>query len=150
VQQALSYLIRLLLLIFFAIPSIRIIRKEMFTNDFKYPSLVLNSFALLPIAMLVISPTIWEHHYVLLILSALVILTQLRSAIEIWLFLLSYTFIFLLPVVELYPFSYLPLLGLSMLITLLWILAKHDSAAEPEWLSDLKVRLKIMPEKCAP
>jgi hypothetical protein len=91
--------------------------------------------------MLAVSPSIWTHHFVLLMLTMLVLASILRAPWEFWLFVYTYAFIFLIPVYDIYFVSYLRLLGLILLIVLVNGAAKRPTDAAPEWFRRLNQQL---------
>jgi hypothetical protein len=100
-----------------------------------------NSYVILPVLMLAVSPSIWPHHFVFLMLPMLVWGSVLREAWEFWLYGFAYAFIFLFPTYAIYPVSYLRLLALLLLSFLLHAAARRPTHAEPEGFGCLKGRL---------
>jgi hypothetical protein len=134
-ERVLSIAGRLGLLAALAAASAGLVRRRAFVRENSDSGLILAGYALLPFFMLVVSPSVWEHHYVLLLLSMPAIATLLRTAGEAWSFLLAYALIFVLPVVELYPYSYLPLVAVVWLTVLLWRLAFQNGRPAAEWFA---------------
>jgi len=66
---------------------------------------------------LLIAPSAWEHHYVIAIPLAIWAFA-LRGKDAPWLVMIGMTAIFLLPVFNIYPFSYLRMAGLILLLIL--------------------------------
>jgi hypothetical protein len=66
---------------------------------------------------LFVAPSAWEHHYVMAIPLAIWLVAIYKKEIP-WLGVLGLVFVFLLPVFNIFPFSYLRMLGV---IILLWL-----------------------------
>ena len=66
---------------------------------------------------LFMAPSAWEHHYVMAIPLAIWLFAIYKNEVP-WLGVLGMVFIFLLPVFNVFPFSYLRILGV---IILLWL-----------------------------
>jgi hypothetical protein len=79
-----------------------------------------NAFPVLLLLMMTLSPLLWEHHPVLILLSSLVVIKNLKGKGEWMLFLVAYFLIFLLPTFDLYPFSYHILVGTLGFYYLVW------------------------------
>jgi len=105
--------------------------------------LVAHGFALLPLVMLIVSPSIWEHHPMLLSLTMPVLAGVLARPREAWLFLPAYAFLFWMPVVDIYPVSGLRLLAFFLLLALLFELARRPDDPPPAWRARLARRLEI-------
>jgi hypothetical protein len=105
--------------------------------------LVANGFALLPLAMLAVSPSIWEHHPVLLLLTLPVLAAALATPREAWLFLPAYGFLFWMPVFDIFPVSALRLLAFVLLLALLFVLARREGDDPPAWRARLAERLRL-------
>jgi hypothetical protein len=67
------------------------------------------------VAMLLISPMVWEHHYILIMPIMLWAMVRIGDRLPLWLGL-SYLLIYLLPTFDLYPFSYHRMAGLLLLL----------------------------------
>jgi hypothetical protein len=102
---------------------------------------LLQGYAGLPLLMLVVSPSLWSHHFVLLLLPVLVIGSRLREGWESWAFGVAYAWIVLSPTYQVYPLSSLRLLGLGLLTILMWVQVTRLADAEPVWFGRLKARL---------
>lgn len=140
-ETILSFAMRLGLLAAFTVAAVRIVRRRLLDTGSGPAGIVLGGYALVPIAMLLVSPSVWEHHYVLLILSFPIVATLLRTPGETGTLLMAWAFVFVLPVVELYPFSYLPLLAMALLVGLLWVLAHRPRGDRPGWYRGNPLRL---------
>lgn len=68
---------------------------------------------LLPMLFLwpVLSPTVWVHHLIVLILPALAVLPLLGTLRTVTVFIVCWFLVFLFPTVDIYPVSYLRLAG---------------------------------------
>ena len=102
---------------------------------------VLNSYVILPVMMLAVSPSIWSHHFVFLMLPMLVWISVLREAWEFWLYGFAYAFMFLFPTYAIYPVSYVRLLALLLFSFLFYAAARRPADAKPEWFGRLNGRL---------
>jgi hypothetical protein len=67
------------------------------------------------VAMLLLSPMVWEHHYILIMPIMLWAMVRVGDQQALWLGI-SYLLIYLLPTFDLYPFSYHRMVGLLMLL----------------------------------
>ena len=67
----------------------------------------------------VLSPTVWVHHLVVLIIPAVLLSVRLLTRRRILLFAFGYSFTFLLPAIGCYPWSFLRLAGWLMLLILM-------------------------------
>ncbi|HVP31932.1 MAG TPA: glycosyltransferase family 87 protein [Myxococcota bacterium] len=103
-----------------------------------------NGFALLPLPMLAISPSIWEHHPVLLLLTFPVLASALRDAADLLLFLPAYGFLFWMPVFDIYPVSGLRLLAFGLLLALVLRLTVRRESGAPPWLARLNNGLRAL------
>jgi Glycosyltransferase family 87 len=140
-EKITAHALRLLLAIGVLKPWYQLAHRGLFVEAPGDKRVILNSYVLLPVLMLVVSPSIWTHHFVLLMLTMLVLPSILRAAWEFWLFVYSYAFIFLIPIYDIYFVSYLCLLGLILLIVLLNGAAKRRTDAAPEWFRRLNQQL---------
>lgn len=72
-----------------------------------------NLKAMIPIffLMIVISPTVWSHHLVILIVPVILLLLHIEKIGELFIFGIAYFLTYLLPIFDVYPFSYLRLIG---------------------------------------
>jgi hypothetical protein len=103
---------------------------------------IMNGYVLLPILMVAISPSIWPHHLVFLMLSLLVLFTALRTQWDFYLYLPAYLCIILMPVFDIYPFSYLRLGAIVLLLILFGRCARRADDQAPEWLITLRNALQ--------
>lgn len=76
--------------------------------------------AIIPLSfmMIAISPTVWSHHLVILIVPTILILLHIQKSFHLLIFIIGYFFAYILPVFDLYPWSYLRLLGWLLLLLL--------------------------------
>lgn len=68
--------------------------------------------------MITLSPTVWAHHLVILIIPSVLILLCLKTPKEFSIFSAGYFFSFIMPVFDIYPWSYLRFAGWIMLLGL--------------------------------
>ncbi len=78
-----------------------------------------DSFPVLLLLLTTISPLLWEHHPVMMLLSFAVLLKQLDDQVDAVLLLLAYYLVFLIPTFDVYPFSYRITLGAGLAYVLL-------------------------------
>jgi hypothetical protein len=140
-ERITAHAVRLLLAMGVLKAWYQLARRGLFADAPDGTRVILNSYVLLPVLMLVVSPSIWTHHFVLLMLPMLVLASSLRAPWEFWLFGYAYAFIFLMPVYDIYFVSYLRLLGLILLIVLFNGAAKRPTDAAPEWFRRLNQQL---------
>jgi hypothetical protein len=139
-EKITAYALRLLLAIGILKPWYQLAHRGLFIEASGSKRVILNSYVLLPVLMLAVSPSIWTHHFVLLMLTMSVLASILRITSEFWLFVYVYAFIFLFPVYDIYLVSYARLIGLVILIILLNGVAKRTANSEPAWFSRLNHR----------
>jgi hypothetical protein len=75
--------------------------------------------------MAVISPRLWTHYCVVLTFPFLVLMRAIRGRREMVLYGISYVLLFLIPVFDLFPFSYHRLLAIVLLYRLYWIICRR-------------------------
>jgi len=112
------------------------IRRETFSrSDDLRTSAAINGLMPLMFLMPAFSPAAWSYHQVLLILPAVLTLLYLRGPRRLGLWSIGYFFTFLLPVFDLYPWSYLRLVGWVALLV-----ALTDAVLRPRtsrWLENI-------------
>jgi hypothetical protein len=140
-EKITAHALRLLLAIGILKPWYQLAQRGLFAEAPGGTRVILNSYVLLPVLMLAVSPSIWTHHFVLLMLTMLVLASILRAPWEFWLFGYTYVFIFLIPIYDIYLVSYLRLLGLILLIVLINGAATRPTEAAPEWFRRLNQQL---------
>jgi len=127
------------------VAGLRLGQRPVFTDAENGPRMVLTGYVVLPVVMLLASPLIWEHHFVMWMLTMPVVAASLKHPREWWLLLPVYVFCFLMPTYDIYPLSYLRLLGMILIVILLSILAARDDDGEPEWLRRLNAWAQLAP-----
>lgn len=142
-EKTIANVLRLLLLALFARGAWLTSRAGGFRAADSTNPVVSGGYVVLPLFMLIVSPSIWPHHFVFLILTMPVLLSVLRESRQLWLFLVAYILVFHFPVNEIYPVSYLRLLGLVMIGLLLNYPSKGTTGTEPGWFRLLKARLEL-------
>jgi hypothetical protein len=95
---------------------------------------VFNSYIPLSFLMVILSPIIWAHHFVLLIFPVLVMLKKVRGPEEYALYFSAWALIFLIPVFDFYPFSFLRLAAIVLCYILLFRFLKTGPESN-EWIS---------------
>ena len=83
----------------------------------------------------VVSPTVWTHHLVVLIVPSILIFLRLRTGSQTALFVFAYFFSMWFPVFDFYPLSYLRLLGWLALVGLMSHAVLRPGV--PAWVSVL-------------
>jgi alpha-1,2-mannosyltransferase len=106
----------------------RLVRGTSLTIAANRRRVLLGGFVGLPVGMLLAAPTIWEHHFVFVVLTVLVLLPALREAWEFVVWGLGYVFMFLQPVYDVFPVSYTRLAGLLFVLVLLHRVANRVAA----------------------
>lgn len=80
---------------------------------------LINGIVPLMFILPVVSPTVWVHHFVVLVIPAILALTHMRGIRRLGLWVTGYFFTFILPAFDFYPWSYLRLVGwLALLVAL--------------------------------
>lgn len=103
--------------------------REVFYSGERRMGVVYNGFVPLLLFAVVVSPRIWAHYLIILSLPFLVMLKVIRGKGELALYLLSYVLIFLVPVFDLFPFSYHRLLGILICYRLCWVISMRPERA---------------------
>jgi hypothetical protein len=87
---------------------------------------VLDTYPVLLLLLTTLSPLIWEHHPVLIIMPFLVMLKKLDREGDALLWLAAWFLCFLVPTFDVYPYSFRILLGIALAFWLLGRLARRD------------------------
>lgn len=88
------------------------IRKRTFSGGSPGPlARVLDAYPVLMLFLMSVSPLVWEHHPVIIVLSLLVMLKQLDSEADALLWFGAWFLCFFVPTFDLYPFSFRITLG---------------------------------------
>ncbi|HKU38078.1 MAG TPA: glycosyltransferase 87 family protein [Polyangiales bacterium] len=87
---------------------------------------VLDGYPVLMLFLMSVSPLVWEHHPVIILLSLLVPLKRLDDAADALLWLAAWYLCFLVPTFDIYPFSFRILLGVAFAYTLLARIARRE------------------------
>jgi hypothetical protein len=82
---------------------------------------VLDSYPVLMLFLMSVSPLVWEHHPVIIMLTMLVMLKQLDNQADTLLWLAAWFLCFLVPTFDIYPFSFRITLGVAFAY---WLLAR--------------------------
>lgn len=82
---------------------------------------VLDTYPVLLMLLTTLSPLLWEHHPVLLILPFLVMLKKIDREADALIWLGAWFLVFLVPTFDIYPFSFRILLGAGLAY---WLLAR--------------------------
>jgi len=98
----------------------RLVSRATFYRGEKREEVVHNSFVILMVFMVILSPIVWVHHLVFLIFPFLIFLKKLEKIEDLFFYISSYSVIFLLPTFNFFPFSYLRLLGVVLCYVLLY------------------------------
>ena len=92
-------------------------------------SLVDNAYPVLLFPMTMLSPLVWEHHFVFVLLPFFLMLRKSSTPGDFVLLFSASFLIFLLPTFDAYPWSYHRLLGILLGYVLLYRLASREGAA---------------------
>ncbi|MEW5800896.1 MAG: glycosyltransferase 87 family protein [bacterium] len=131
--KAISSLVKLVLAFWVYFLAYLSIQKEIFVqSDSPLLSHLINGTVPLLFLMIVLSPTVWVYHLVILIIPTILIFVRLGSPIEVSFFVFGYFFTFLMPAFDLYPWSYLRLAGWMILLGLMTHIIVHEKS--PTWL----------------
>jgi hypothetical protein len=84
----------------------------------------------------IVSPGVWVHHLVVLILPAVIIASRLSSARQWATFIACYFLVFFYPTIDVYPWSYLRLCGWLGLLGLLVPIVRFNQPAA--WLPSVE------------
>lgn len=115
--SALTNVVRVTLALWIYYLSFKSIRTRSFADTgVEIRDKVVNGIIPLFFLMPVLSPTVWVHHLVILIIPTILIAGRLRSQLTILAFCFGYFFTFLFPVFDWYPWSYLRLGGWLVLL----------------------------------
>jgi len=112
------------------------VRMRLFCREETVPAVVLNSFIVLILLMMMLSPLVWAHHLVLIIFPFLVMLKRLSRPLDWMLYLAAWALIFVIPVFDFYPFSYKNLFAVVLCYILL-IRFLRNGADEPDSIRTL-------------
>jgi hypothetical protein len=104
------------------------IKTSAFYESGKRESRLYNSVVVLIFLMLILSPIIWVHHGVFVILPFLILLKRIDSIYHLAAYMAAYILLFLVPTFDFYPLSYMR--SLSIIICL--ILCSRLSKTRPE------------------
>jgi hypothetical protein len=88
---------------------------------------VLDAFPVLMLFLMSVSPLVWEHHPVIIVLSVLVMLKQLDHQTDVLLWLGAWFLCFFVPTFDVYPFSFRITLGVFFAYWLLIRLVRRDT-----------------------
>ncbi len=80
--------------------------------------------------MVLVSPLVWSHHLVVLMLPAAVLLLRLRKPAQAASWATAYFMVFLVPTFDFFPLSFARLFGICLFIALLVVL-RHRPTEEP-------------------
>jgi hypothetical protein len=104
------------------------IRKRTFSGGSAGPiERVLDAYPVLMLFLMSVSPLVWEHHPVIIVLSLLVMLKQLDTEGDALLWFGAWFLCFFVPTFDLYPFSFRITLGVFFAYWLLLRLVLRDT-----------------------
>ncbi|HEY2979591.1 MAG TPA: glycosyltransferase family 87 protein [Anaerolineales bacterium] len=86
---------------------------------------LLNALPPLMILMNMASPLVWEHHALFLVIACMVLLRGLETSAEWTWFGIAYFTEFLVPTIDLFPWSYARMLAPLVVLWLLWRVAQR-------------------------
>ena len=122
--------LRIVLVGFTVVVARRLANRSNLTPASFRQRVVLNGFAALPLAMLLAAPSIWEHHFVFVLLPMLVLLPALREPWQFGAWGIAYVFMFLQPVYDVFPVSYTRLVALLLALLLFHSIATRAPNSE--------------------
>lgn len=113
---------------------------------------LLNALPPLLILMNMLSPLVWEHHAVFLVVAFMVLLRGLHTPAEWTWFGILYFVEFLIPTIDFFPWSYLRMLAPLLLLWLLWRTAGRKGETPffhglNGWLDKLPAPLNAEPRR---
>jgi hypothetical protein len=104
------------------------IRKRTFSGGSGSPlACVLDAYPVLMLFLMSVSPLVWEHHPVIIVLPLLVMLKQLDSEADVLLWFGAWFMCFFVPTFDVYPFSFRITLGVFFAYWLLVRLVRRDT-----------------------
>jgi glycosyl transferase family 87 len=104
---------------------------------------VLLGLVTLPVIMLLVSPSVWPHHFVLVLTSFAAAPALARDSKDLWGWAAAAATILWYPVNEIYPVSYLRLAGLVVMALLLARAARRPAGPSP-WFDALNARARVL------
>jgi hypothetical protein len=90
-----------------------------------------------------LSPTVWVHHLIVLILPAAILLLHVKTHRDITLFFAAFAAVFLLPVFDWYPWSYIRMAGWIVLLGLYSLIVPRGTVSD--WINRFSVCLDSRP-----
>jgi hypothetical protein len=105
-------------------------------------AMVENAFVVLPFLMTLMSPLIWEHHPVFVIVPFMILFGRLETARELLIFAVAWASVFVVLTFDIYPFSYHRLVGLLLGLGLITYVGKRQRAQLP-WIAALNQSLTV-------
>jgi hypothetical protein len=132
-----SYMVSAALKIYIVFLTVRLwllaSRREVFYSGERRAGIVYNGYVALMLLMVIISPRVWAHYFVILSLPFLVFFKCIRGERELVLYMFCYSLIYLVPVFDLFPISYYRLAGLVICYGLFWVFCQPVSRAGVHW-----------------
>jgi len=99
-----------------------------------------NSYIPLLFLMTMLSPLVWEHHFVFVLLPVLVMLKKLDGPVDAALFGTAYFLIYLIPTFDVFPFSFNRLAGAALCYALMFRFLNPGERVG-EWFDVLQNRM---------
>ena len=90
-------------------------------------AIICNGFVVLSLLQLILAPFILEYHPVFIIFAYVVVFTRLSGWTELALWLIGYYVLYLLPVFDFFPISFVRLWGIVLCYVIIWMHTRRDS-----------------------
>lgn len=104
-------------------------------------SIVYNSLPILIICMVIASPYIWPHHFIFIIFPVILLLSCCKYKSDFALYLVGYLLIFVVPVFDIFPFSYHRIFGVFIFLFILNRAVLKKSYDLPDFVVNLREKL---------
>jgi hypothetical protein len=120
----------------------RAARRETFTRGTGPEAVVSNAFVVLPFAMTMLSPLVWEHHPVFVLVPFLALLARASTPRQLGLLGLAYVLVFDVPTFDVYPFSFHRLAGMVAALFALGEMVREGATVEVPWVAAFGRKLR--------
>jgi len=111
--------------------------------------LIFNSYIVLIVLMMTLSPLIWEHHLIFLLMPMLILAKRISTLSQSIIYIALYILLFLIPTFDFYPLSYYRLLAVVVVFILFYRFSKK-SESDPEWFKKANKFFEEWPEYLLP
>jgi len=110
------------------------VKERIFYRAYDDKCVVYNSIPILIIGMMVASPYMWPHHFVFMIFPFILLLSCCKYRSDFTFYVIGYLLIFIVPVFDIFPFSYHRIFGIFMFILILDRWCKRGSYGFSEFV----------------